>query len=524
MSARERKRDASATALRHAVSALHGIFGNAQRTRLVRELRRDRRLRVDFGSQCGRRPLDLLRLGSTRLDADPVRVDLGELGSHLDELVRDGFGARPGLVDLALRVGDLDLSRATGPGRRQLALRQRVLVDDAQLGCSRFGNLDLGPQWRERLGVGVDRDQLHARSRRFRDQRLDDPFVGDGGQLPLEPAAALGDEIREPAAAFTQCLGAREEIGDIVATRHRERALGCEHRVVERAQLNAHVLLFPCEIAPRIGAALLARLEPLDLATGEVQRDCTEIGNDSVVAARGVGLALERPQLAPDLAQQVSQAQEVAFGRFEAALRLLAALAELQDPGGFLDDRPAVFGTGVQHRVELALTHDHVLLAADAGIGEQLLDVEQPARRAVDHVLRLTRAEQRAGDRDLGELDREQPRRVVDRERHLGPAERGTVGGAGEDDVVHLAAAQRAAPWAPSTHATESTMFDLPDPLGPTTTHTPGSKSSVVLSAKDLKPFSVSDRRNTGPPSPAGDGRGDDRRTCGRSRWRRRGS
>ena len=43
-------------------------------------------------------------------------------------------------------------------------------------------------------------------------------------------------------------------------------------------------------------------------------------------------------------------------------------------------------------------------------------------------------------------------------------------------------------------------MFDLPEPFGPTTTHTPGSKSSVVLSAKDLKPFSVSDRRNTTAP------------------------
>ena len=40
-------------------------------------------------------------------------------------------------------------------------------------------------------------------------------------------------------------------------------------------------------------------------------------------------------------------------------------------------------------------------------------------------------------------------------------------------------------------------MFDFPEPFGPTTTHTPGSKSSVVLSAKDLKPFSVSDFRNT---------------------------
>ena len=120
-----------------------------------------------------------------------------------------------------------------------------------------------------------------------------------------------------------------------------------------------------------------------------------------------------------------------------------APLAELQDPGRFLDDRPAVLGAGVEHRVELALADDHVLLAADARVGEQLLDVEQAARGAVDHVLRLTRAEQRAGDRDLGELDRQQPGGVVDRERHLGPAERRPVGGAGEDDVVHLAAAQR---------------------------------------------------------------------------------
>ena len=50
--------------------------------------------------------------------------------------------------------------------------------------------------------------------------------------------------------------------------------------------------------------------------------------------------------------------------------------------------------------------------------------------------------------------------------------------------------------WAPSTHATASTRLDLPLPLGPTTTVTPGSKSSVVCSAKDLNPFRVRDFRN----------------------------
>ena len=58
---------------------------------------------------------------------------------------------------------------------------------------------------------------------------------------------------------------------------------------------------------------------------------------------------------------------------------------------------PPVLGTRVEHRVELALADDDVLLAADAGVGQQLLDVEQAARRAVDLVLGVAGAEQRAG-------------------------------------------------------------------------------------------------------------------------------
>ena len=55
--------------------------------------------------------------------------------------------------------------------------------------------------------------------------------------------------------------------------------------------------------------------------------------------------------------------------------------------------------------------------------------------------------------------------------------------------------------WAPSTQPMASTTLDLPLPLGPTTTVTPGSRSSAVASAKDLKPFMVSDLRNTCDPA-----------------------
>src|SRR5271166_2705860 len=59
-----------------------------------------------------------------------------------------------------------------------------------------------------------------------------------------------------------------------------------------------------------------------------------------------------------------------------------------------------------------------------------------------------------------------------------------------------LAERSERGPWAPRTHVTASTTLDLPLPLGPTTTVIPGSNSSTVGSAKDLKPFTLSDLRN----------------------------
>ena len=51
--------------------------------------------------------------------------------------------------------------------------------------------------------------------------------------------------------------------------------------------------------------------------------------------------------------------------------------------------------------------------------------------------------------------------------------------------------------WAPSTQPMASTTLDLPDPLGPTTTVTPGSRLRVAASAKDLKPLICRVLRNT---------------------------
>ena len=69
---------------------------------------------------------------------------------------------------------------------------------------------------------------------------------------------------------------------------------------------------------------------------------------------------------------------EVALAGLQLAERLLLALAVLEDAGRLLDEAAAALRGGLQDRVELALADDDVHLPADAGVAEQLLDVQQP--------------------------------------------------------------------------------------------------------------------------------------------------
>ena len=108
------------------------------------------------------------------------------------------------------------------------------------------------------------------------------------------------------------------------------------------------------------------------LGAGEIAAHGEQLGGDRVVGAGGRRLALQGTDLAPDLAHEVAQALEVLGRGGQAALGPLPAAAVLEHPGRLLDDGPAVLGPGVEHRVELALADDHVLLAAHARVAQQL--------------------------------------------------------------------------------------------------------------------------------------------------------
>ncbi len=169
-----------------------------------------------------------------------------------------------------------------------------------------------------------------------------------------------------------------------------------------------------------------------------MQPERPQLGDEPIVPAGRLGLTLERPQLSPHLSLQVLQPKEVLFAGFEAALSPLAAAAELEDPCGLLDHHAPILRARLEHRVELSLADDHVLLAANSGVRKKLLYVEQPARCPVERILALACPKQRPCDGDLRHLHRQASRSVVDRQGDFGTPERGPSRGTGEDDVVHL--------------------------------------------------------------------------------------
>ena len=166
-------------------------------------------------------------------------------------------------------------------------------------------------------------------------------------------------------------------------------------------------------------------------------------GGDRRRLAGDLGLSAQRLELAAQLAREVAQARQIRLHGFELAEGLLFPTTVLENARRFLDEAAALFGSCLQDAVEPALTDDHVHLATQARVAQQLLHVQQPADAAVDRVLARTVAEESAADRHFGVLDGQSSVGVVDRELHLGAPERSASRGAGEDDVFHFAAAER---------------------------------------------------------------------------------
>ena len=114
----------------------------------------------------------------------------------------------------------------------------------------------------------------------------------------------------------------------------------------------------------------------------------------------------------------------------------------LPRPGGLLDQQPPLARPREHDRLDPALGDDRVHLLAEAGVGQHLGDVGQPAAGAVEAVLALARRG-RAGGRSRSRRTRvsRRPVGVVDDDLDLGGARALDAVAAGEDHVLHRLAA-----------------------------------------------------------------------------------
>ena len=309
--------------------------------------------------------------------AGPGQGVLAGLGEPAD-LVVGGGGARAQRVDLAVQPGQALAAVGGGavqPGDPALLLRDGVL--GAAPGGDRLLQRDA-----VLLDLGLDRVLLLAHLRGLGLQRLGVAAGRDvAGGDPLGVADPLGGQglgaaqpLAQPGQREPGLLGLRQR-GQVLAQRRLEPALG----LLGRGLLGLD-LLAAGDQDRLVGELLLERGARGDQVVGD--QPGLGVADRRLDAGRTpghLGLPAQRLELAADLAEQVGEPGQVAVAGVELAERLLLALAVLEDAGGLLDEAAPVLRRRVQDRVELALPDDDVHLAADAGVGQQLLDVEQPA-------------------------------------------------------------------------------------------------------------------------------------------------
>ena len=195
----------------------------------------------------------------------------------------------------------------------------------------------------------------------------------------------------------------------------------------------------------RGGGGALGRAELLAPGAHGVARELPArlegLALEALVQLGRLGLALERAQARARLALDVERAVEVVLRALELELRAAPALAVLAEPGGLLDQQPPVARLGGDDRLDAALRDDRVHLLAQAGVGEHLEHVDQPAARAVEAVLALAGAVQPAHDRDLAQRQVDGAVGVVEHDLDLGRRARLHAVAAAEDHVLHRLAA-----------------------------------------------------------------------------------
>ncbi len=196
------------------------------------------------------------------------------------------------------------------------------------------------------------------------------------------------------------------------------------------------------QLAALRGQVRLAASEFAVLLAGQQQVEPAHLLEQPLVPARLADLTRERAHLAPDFVEQVAQPQQVRLGLFQLALRLAAAGLVLDDARALFDETAQFLRVLVEDLVDHRQLDHGVGGVAHAAFPEQVAQILEADRGAVDEVLADAVARDAALDRDLVVLDRDAAILVREGQAHLRQRDRLPPGGALEDDVFHPAAAQ----------------------------------------------------------------------------------
>ena len=243
----------------------------------------------------------------------------------------------------------------------------------------------------QRKDLAIDIGEFMTELANLTAQRCDNITIDCRLSLTHNASEALVDEVLGTVGSLAEAFEPCECIAKVNGSLCRQVAFEADDVDIERGEQCAKFTILGTEVTPVLGVGIHLLAQGLDLAPGQPYLASVQLGDNIAVTTSGVGLLFQRTKLAANLAEEILNASEVCFGGDEAALCLLAALAELQNSGSLFDDETTILGASIEHRIDLALTDDHVLGSTNARVRQHLLDIEQTTRHAVERVFAVAR-------------------------------------------------------------------------------------------------------------------------------------
>ena len=271
------------------------------------------------------------------------------------------------------------------------------------------------------------------------------PSLFEVGQLRGD-LLALGGQLVNPRRLHMQLAGLLLDLAgalDHARAKRLHRRLRLAHCGIARLQRGEQRLFLLIQSLSLVRQRLHTRAQRLprllpraELIRRQADLPCLELLPLGFIPAGLGGLAFQGGQLASHLGGDIRQPRQMLVHFIQAADRLLALGQIFGDTAGLLEDPSALLRLGGEDHVDMPLLDDRVRPAPQAGAEKELLDILQATGGVVDQVFAFPGAIDAAGDRQLGEGDRQHPPVVVDRQADFRHRERGFGVGPVEDHVL----------------------------------------------------------------------------------------